>query len=269
MPDYALSDDEALALSVFVLANRNRQVARNYLRPSSAKERALHDGEQIFVAHNCAGCHEFLRHRSVSEDGEVTQTPVGGWVRHFYAEQALAPPPLTTAGRKLQSRWLWDFLRSPTTIRSFLPARMPNFALPDSEIDALAKWWALRDDQPYPIQHLEMHKLSGAERNEAQRLYTQLRCQQCHPGQGSPLVHGKPGADLAPDLALAPKRLKPDWVRAWLRDPQTLQPNTRMPTFFVALDEEDPSQLSSVPGFFGDDASRQIEALTELVMDLP
>ena len=35
-----------------------------------------------------------------------------------------------------------------------------------------------------------------------------------------------------PNLAMAHRRLRPDWVPKWLHNPQAIQPGTRMPNFF-------------------------------------
>jgi len=58
-------------------------------------------------------------------------------------------------------------------------------------------------------------------------------------------------------------------VRSWLEDPQRLQPGTRMPSFFMPLDEDNPSVRAAFPGYFGDAADRQIAALVSFVMRSP
>ena len=61
---------------------------------------------------------------------------------------------------------------------------------------------------------------------------------------------------LAPDLTLAKKRLKPAWVEQWLNDPQTLQQDTMMPTFF-------PDGQSPVPDILDGDAQKQVQAIRD------
>jgi cbb3-type cytochrome oxidase cytochrome c subunit len=62
---------------------------------------------------------------------------------------------------------------------------------------------------------------------------------------------------LAPDLAMAPERLRPGWVLDWLRDPQQIMPDTRMPSFFY----------SEGQAMF-DDADHQIAAVQSYIMTL-
>ena len=55
-------------------------------------------------------------------------------------------------------------------------------------------------------------------------------CFSCHV-QGSKLPEGPPEG-WAPDLSLARRRLRPEWIVKWLTDPQKVQPGTKMPTFY-------------------------------------
>ena len=45
------------------------------------------------------------------------------------------------------------------------------------------------------------------------------------------MPEGKP-ADWAPDLSITNNRLRPGWITSWLKDPQSVQPGTKMPSFF-------------------------------------
>ncbi|MBI2374835.1 MAG: c-type cytochrome [Deltaproteobacteria bacterium] len=268
MPDFGLDESEVEALTVFLLSSRDRRVPPTYRPVLSPEARANASGERLIERLNCRGCHEIGRTRRIDENGEVAYDPIGGHIRRFEAEAALSPPALTFAGQKFQYAWLWDFLREPTTVRPYLQVRMPTFALRDSEIDALSRAFAARDGEPYPVQQAAVPKLRDEEKDEATRFFGALKCRNCHPSRTGPqsMVSASP-ADLAPDLALAPRRLKPRWLRAWLEDPQALQADTRMPSYFPADEEQDPPTREGLPGFFGDDAQRQIDALVALVLE--
>ena len=62
---------------------------------------------------------------------------------------------------------------------------------------------------------------------------------------------------LAPDLTMAKRRLKPDWVIHWIQDPQKLDPGTMMPTFFTEGED------SPIPDVLGGDSKAQIEAIRD------
>ena len=66
----------------------------------------------------------------------------------------------------------------------------------------------------------------------AQKLTTAdyFNCFSCHQ-QGDKKPEGPPDG-WAPDLAMARKRLNPDWIIRWLHNPQAVQPGTKMPSFY-------------------------------------
>ncbi|MBE2251014.1 MAG: cytochrome c [Myxococcus sp.] len=262
MPRFDLSDDEALALSVFLLSNRAQPAVPRQVSEASA---AIAAGEQVMARHNCAGCHEVAREERRVGD-EVQTTVRGGQIRRFYDDDALAPPPLSRAGQKFQLRWLFDFLHQPRRVRPWLSVRMPTFALEDREVEALLRSFAARSGQPFPFER-EAPLLAGpGERADATFLLEKMQCARCHAvGAGRDV---KP-AERAPDLTLAAGRLKPGWMRAWLLDPQALQPGTRMPAYFFLTDDDDPTSWSTpYPNVLGGNATRQVDALVWLTTEL-
>jgi cbb3-type cytochrome oxidase cytochrome c subunit len=62
----------------------------------------------------------------------------------------------------------------------------------------------------------------------------------------------------APDLTLARQRLNPSWILKWLKDPQKVQPGTKMPSFF-------PGGPDNILGGKDD---LQIEALRDYLMTI-
>ncbi len=85
-----------------------------------------------------------------------------------------------------------------------------------------------------------------------------VNCASCHV-RGDITPEGEP-ADWAPDLSLAKKRLKSDWIVEWLLDPQLIQPGTKMPKFFREGAFQD-----IFPGL----PEEQAEAIKDLLMNLP
>ena len=57
-----------------------------------------------------------------------------------------------------------------------------------------------------------------------------FNCFSCHV-QGGKTPEG-PKEGWAPDLAMARQRLNPNWIIKWLKDPQKVQPGTKMPSFY-------------------------------------
>ena len=55
-----------------------------------------------------------------------------------------APPPLHEEGRKVQYKWLYQFLMQPSTIRPATKIVMPTFPLSDNETNAIVAYFAAR-----------------------------------------------------------------------------------------------------------------------------
>jgi mono/diheme cytochrome c family protein len=85
-----------------------------------------------------------------------------------------------------------------------------------------------------------------------------VNCASCHV-RGDKTPEGEP-ADWAPDLLLAEDRLKPDWIKSWLLDPQIIQPGTKMPKFF---------REGTFQDIFPGTPEEQSEAIKDLLMNLP
>ena len=68
------------------------------------------------------------------------------------------------------------------------------------------------------------------------QMFDAYQCALCHATrEGEPLTD----AIVAPNLILAKERLRPEWILAWMIDPQELQPGTKMPNFFNFNEDDD------------------------------
>jgi len=183
--------------------------------------------------------------------------------------RSYAPPVLVGEGKKVQSAWLFQFLRAPVTLRPWLEVRMPTFPFSDSELNDLVAYFALRDGEPFPFESIperepaylaEMERTHGRYFETAEALFNDkdVNCVSCHV-RGSITPEGDP-AGWAPDLARAKERLSPRWIREWLKNPQEVQPGTKMPRFPWG---------ETYPGAFAGDAAAQIEAIKDYLMNMP
>ncbi len=64
------------------------------------------------------------------------------------------------------------------------------------------------------------------QQTRGRKIIEEAGCFGCHPMEG----YDRPKP--APDLRHVADKLNPDWMAAWIRNPQALRPNTRMPNFF-------------------------------------
>lgn len=238
MPDYELDDDTALALAVFLRGLRGQAPPAEYLQ-TDVVDPQLRLAEGLIEERNCRGCHDL--------DG----TP--GRISRYYDEDWMAPPTLVGEGARVQPQWLFGFLREPSSLRTWLQLRMPDFRLSEEEAAALVAWFGQGSTSPY--RDLPTHEPSPERVEMAAAMFVDLKCVACHQYSAGE----RASADRAPDLALAPQRLDPAWIAHFLVDPDRLIPGTRMPQFF-------PDGQTPFPDLLEGDTDAQIELLTEHVM---
>ncbi len=215
MPDFHLDERESLALALFLTADSEgrsatsgsdrvpAELTRRFERARAAYPKlAARNGETIFTALNCAGCHA-----------------------HPSATAWHNAPDLSAEGSRVRPEWLRDFLRAPRPIRPFgfhpgSGSRMPDFRLSVAETDSISAY-LLR--QRKPLQPFEARTLSVFSASKAEALLRdRLPCLGCHQLGGD-------GGRIGPDLSGVRARLTPAFVSAMIRDPQHVAPGTVMP----------------------------------------
>ncbi|MCZ6690150.1 MAG: c-type cytochrome [Planctomycetota bacterium] len=195
----------------------------------------------------------------VEELGEYDESEVPG----------LLPPVLVGEGKKVQPGWLFGFLKNPVELRPWLDVKMPTFAMTDSEAAALVAYFSALEEEELPYEHIKEKETSYVrgitektfpdylERTRRLLNSSEAQCTNCH------IVAGKKPtedpASLAPDLSFARERLRPHWIRRWLRNPASLQPGTKMP---VPLWGEDFKKYLNLTD------TQQIEAMKNLLYHL-
>ncbi len=178
------------------------------------------------------------------------------------------PPILYNQGFKVQRKWLYDFLPKPFTLRPWLNVVMPKFIFTKDELNELIGFFSfysnvdtLYEDYPFLDKKYIMDKISADKEylNKAREIFNKLECVKCHiVGKKNP--EGSP-ENWAPDLLIAKKRLNPEWMIKWIYDPQRLQPQTKMPTFF---ENGKPNEI--IKDAFDGNVQKQIEALVDYIL---
>ncbi|MDR4496788.1 MAG: cytochrome c [Candidatus Scalindua sp.] len=183
--------------------------------------------------------------------------------------KVFTPPVLYKEGKKVQSKWVFDFLEQPVGLRPWLDVRMPTFTLPAEEATSLTRYFSVLESEEYPYEFIKETKSGYIAKKEeecpgyladARKLFESkdVNCASCHV-RGSITPDGEP-SEWAPDLSLAKERLKPDWIKRWLLDPQLIQPGTKMPKLFREGVFQD---------IFPGEPEEQAEAIKDLLMNLP
>ncbi len=253
MPSYELTGDEVEALTVFLKSLAPPAFSDSHRFHLDALGGRIDAGQQAEERLNCRGCHAL--------DGGA------GDLSSRYEDPALGPPPLAGEGQKVRSEWLFGFLKEPEPLRPWLRVRMPTYALSDGDAATLVEYASALSGQSVLHDFTWPPPLSSADKVVAEKLFVKFKCLHCHTASTR---KGLKIAELAPDLSRTPARLRYRWVLGWLREPQTLQRGTRMPTYFPLMDDDDPKSIyTQVPWLAGGDPQRQIELLAALLYGLP
>jgi mono/diheme cytochrome c family protein len=248
MADFDLSPREIRALVVFLkglVANRPRTAFKPADHPEYA---AALEGRQLVEDYNCRACHVIEGH-----GGDIDQFRQA----QLSADAQARAPYLNGEGMRVQPEWLFSFLRDPGAngIRPWLhpewawganvpedkqALRMPTFNFSPEQVTAIVRYFASWDGQDYPYQAPKVNELS-----EQEKLYTlthmnaadAANCLSCHYQGEFPVERGQSElGKMAPNFNNISKRLRPEWVKAWLLKPANWLPYTKMTGFWATVD---------------------------------
>lgn len=130
-------------------------------------------------------------------------------------------PDLGISVAKRTDQWLMDHFRKPQSLSPGSP--MPNLNLLDEEIYSLIAY--LRDISGGGIAYEKIAKIFGE------------NCQTCHRLKGT-------GGDVGPDLGRIGNYRNLSWIRQYIKNPQSLNKDSVMPTFGTELKAEDIENLA-------------------------
>jgi len=243
MPNFDFQDTDIKNIRVYLASLTEGTVLEKYRMPGSEQQDAIVAGRRMVNYYNCVGCH-IVENR-------------GGYVRRFYPEDEinLAPPILNGEGLKVQPEWLFTFLQGPTPIRPWLKIRMPTFHFDNHEDDTLVNYFTSLSDVQVPYEFLNTNLIATPTLEAGAKLMSKdyFNCFSCHQ-QGDKKPEGPP-TGWAPDLALAHSRLSPEWILLWLKNPQAVQPGTKMPSFYPGGPDD----------ILGGNESEQIKAIRDYI----
>lgn len=194
-------------------------------REDLAQTPRLNHGRQLIARYNCIGCHQLQ---------DIDRPSMLG-------------PDLTSVGTKVDRRWIYKWLKDPRTLTDAdgnvtvdgvaTNPRMPKFHLSDQELRALSAYLSAQKAQPvapYRFNHRLVASVAkqGDAADHGQIRFNQMFCVTCHAlavdrGGETSLI----GGDIGPELTKVGSKVNPDWLAAWLRDPQGYLQHTRMPQY--------------------------------------
>ena len=215
----------------------------------------LNRGRELLADLNCTGCHRL-------QDIDRPQ---------------MIGPDLTNVGTKVSREWIYKWLKEPRTltdadgnvavdgVENEDEPRMPRFRLTEDELRALSAYLSTLRSKPVEPYKISPAVLASWSKNPAvveqgELRFRQMFCSTCHSlavtrGGETKLV----GGDIGPELTKVGTKVKPDWLIAWLRDPQGYLPHSKMPRYgwsdedlfqvtqYIETKLTDPDLLKSVP----------------------
>ena len=264
MPKFHFTPEEADAIVTAVLSFTKEQIPLAAQKQLSAEDKLVERGRRLVRDFNCQGCHQ------VGEQGGTIRAVVEDQLEKAGGDtlqaQALSPPMLWNAkskvgeGARVHTAWLHGFLADPSNkIRPWLELRMPSFELSEEQINTITQYFAAQDRVAYPYE--PKPRVQPAMVEVGRDLFGRWQCVKCHVVAGK-LPNQEP-ANMAPDLAKVPERLRAEWLSQWLADPGRIMPGTRMPANFPS----DP-QENAYPEVLGGDQKEQIEAVRAYLLTL-
>lgn len=264
MPKFWVSDEETGAIVTAVLSFSKERVPLAAQKRLSADDRYVQEGARLVRDFNCRGCHKIGEEGGTIEAVVEAQLEAAG--KDTLQAGALSPPLLYNArsrigeGARVQTPWLHAFLEDPSKeIRPWLDLRMPSFEFSQEQLNTITRYFAAQDGVPYPYE--QKPALDPQMVAIGRDLFGRWQCVKCHVVAGK-LPDQEP-ANMAPDLAKVPERLRADWLAKWLADPQKIQPGTRMPANFPKNPQE-----NAYPDVLGGDQQKQIEAVRAYLLTL-
>ena len=218
-------------------------------REDIAQTPRLNHGRQLLAKLNCSGCHQL----------QDIDRP------------AMLGPDLTNVGVKVSREWIYKWLKDPRTLTDAdgnvtvngveMDPRMPRFQLTDVELRALSAYLSVqRTKRLEPARISTVVAKTGDAAEQGKMLFDQRFCVTCHAiaverGGETKLI----GGDIGPELTKVGSKVKPEWLVAWLRDPQGYLEHTRMPRYqwsdkdlsqvtqYILTKLTDPDLLKGVP----------------------
>ncbi len=213
----------------------------------------LNHGRQLLARYNCMACHQMQN---------VDRAVMFG-------------PDLTNVGTKVSREWIYKWLNEPRSITDAdgniivdgvaTQARMPKFRLSDEELRDLSAYLSVQQVTPIQPYHFNPRVVAVSNKNgdaadQGQIRFNQMFCVTCHSlavdrGGVTSLI----GGDIGPELTKVGSKVKPEWLLAWLRDPEGYLQHTKMPQYqwsdqdlyqvsqYIEKQLTDPSLLSDVP----------------------
>jgi len=240
MPRYRFTDDEIKALVEYLSSEYiDWDFIPNYIDPVQIKVESIEKGKEIIRKYGCFGCHNLKGMEEMKQIGPFLRRNEVTYLRASEVDDKIGAE-LSSIGNKAIDRF--DFgkmkkeipndrvsymkqkLREPKSYRDNL--LMPDFQLPDEEIEALVTLLLGFSDINIPSRFkVPMNPIEYKPLGEFAKIVEDVKCLNCHSIRGV-------GNDFAPDLSIEGSKVQEQWLRDFIEKPDIIRPILKqMPQF--------------------------------------
>ena len=230
MPSLRLSDDEAIALTSYLLTLGTPQ-APAAVDGTLQSPQLVKDGEALVRKYGCGGCHNIPGMEQESRIGvELTTFGQKPLEELFFGNHTDIP--------NTWYDWAFNKIKTPRTYATErIEQLMPQFSLDDEDIQALLVFLSSRTDHKTPVSYKPPDLVREQQLVAGRRVVERYNCIGCH------VIEGRGGAirafykeqpTFAPPLLNGEgAKVQSDWLYGFLQAPVPLRPwlKVRMPTF--------------------------------------
>jgi len=224
MPHYRFNDQQAGVLAGFLQNKTDSDLLANVHLDPPTPEQIAH-GKTLATEYGCASCHEISGIKKpenfAPELTRIGSKPVTQLI--FLPGMPHALPDYIAAK-----------IRQPRSFGAAL--KMPQYTFAPSQVDALTTALLSLTERsqtlPPALTVAELPPSNYQPAGKAGRLITDLACFSCH------AINGR-GGDMAPDLTWEGSSVQRQWLKDFLKNPNTLRPALirRMPKFNLSDDD--------------------------------
>lgn len=135
-------------------------------------------------------------------------------------------PSLSHIADKTTREWIFAWLKDPQAYA--VSATMPNFKLKEEDIRDISAF-LMANSTPIPGDSRAPIGQKAADPTAGASLYGESFCASCHAVQNA--AGNLVGGNVGPELTRIGNKAKPEWLRAWVRNPRTYDSKTEMPHY--------------------------------------
>ena len=182
----------------------------------------LNQGRALLARYGCVQCH-------------AVKLPDGGVM-----QSTQDAPSLSHIADKTTREWVFAWLKDPQAYA--VSATMPNFRLKDEDLRDISAFLIANSTPVQGDTAALTAQKAASDPAAGGSLYGESFCASCHAVQNA--AGNLVGGNVGPELTRIGTKAKPEWLRAWVRNPRIYDPKTEMPHYRFS-----DQQVATMEGF--------------------